>query len=396
MKELNYACMIPLVGGMTIANQQVTGKDPFMIMSYTPFASNDSHIVKRLSHVPYIPLDEALLPKYVPQLDFVSTVCPCAGLSSYSTAKKGHGAKQNEWMYRSAEEILSRLHPRVMFGENAPGLYSSMGEGVGQDLFEIAQKYGYSFSIYKTNTRLHGIPQNRPRTFYFFWDSHEAPIMPWFKREKLSLVEYLKQVPKDALYHTSRDIESKREHLFEDETWCWLHAKFGAEARQKLWEKGHASIYDFAVENGHMPEMIRWFEENGYEKAAKRAAAIHEKVQQGGNYWDNSMYIFKDEFNALIGRSMDSAHPVENRSITLREAMHLMGLPHDFELTDPKLAAHVTQNVPVTTAADMTRAVISFLNGELSSSGCKYFKQDNITETTINVVSNNSLEGFFS
>ena len=41
-----------------------------------------------------------------------------------------------------------------------------------------------------------------------------------------------------------------------------------------------------------------------------------------------------DSWNALIRKSMITAvHPVEDRYLNVREMMHLMGLPHDFEVS---------------------------------------------------------------
>jgi site-specific DNA-cytosine methylase len=40
-----------------------------------------------------------------------------------------------------------------------------------------------------------------------------------------------------------------------------------------------------------------------------------------------------ESWNALIRKSMITAvHPVEDRYLNVREMMHLMGLPHDFQV----------------------------------------------------------------
>ena len=45
---MKHATIIPLIGGMTLANKKITGKDPEVILSYSPFGANDSHINKYL------------------------------------------------------------------------------------------------------------------------------------------------------------------------------------------------------------------------------------------------------------------------------------------------------------------------------------------------------------
>ena len=49
---------------------------------------------------------------------------------------------------------------------------------------EIGQSHGYSLSLMKTNTELHGIPQRRIRCFYFYWRSPTVPLLPYIKIQK--------------------------------------------------------------------------------------------------------------------------------------------------------------------------------------------------------------------
>ena len=41
---MNYASIVPLIGGETIAMQNVFGKKPEYILSYEPFQANDNHL----------------------------------------------------------------------------------------------------------------------------------------------------------------------------------------------------------------------------------------------------------------------------------------------------------------------------------------------------------------
>ena len=77
---------------------------------------------------------------------------------------------------------LIHLFQQVLWGENAPGLFTQIGEGVVNKLKQIGRTFGYSFSLIKTSTELHGIPQRRIRTFYFFWQSPTVPMLQYQKR----------------------------------------------------------------------------------------------------------------------------------------------------------------------------------------------------------------------
>ena len=63
---------------------------------------------------------------------------------------------------------------------------------------KLGAEHGYSFSIVKTNTELHGIPQRRIRTFYFFWNTPTVPQLTWKNARTKSFSEYLKEIPANA------------------------------------------------------------------------------------------------------------------------------------------------------------------------------------------------------
>jgi len=76
-------------------------------------------------------------------------------------------------------------------------------------------------------------------------------------------------------------------------------------------------------------------------------------------------------------------HPVEDRFLNIREALHLMGMPHDFQLEGQSAINHIAQNVPVNTAADWADEVKKFINGELKMSDKAFLKQDNVARKII-------------
>ena len=39
---MKHATIIPLIGGMTLANKKITGKDPEVILSYSPYSPINS------------------------------------------------------------------------------------------------------------------------------------------------------------------------------------------------------------------------------------------------------------------------------------------------------------------------------------------------------------------
>merc|ERR1712155_46255 len=145
-------------------------------------------------------------------------------VSRTGQAARGSEAVQNSWMLDSAEFTLANIRPKVLWGENAPGLFASAGQDLVEKLRQLGERHGYSFSMVKTNSELHGLPQRRIRTFYFFWNSPTVPILRWKNTKAKSLDEYLSEIP----------------------SWATLQDKF-------MWP-GKASMFDRIVEKGSYSE----------------------------------------------------------------------------------------------------------------------------------------------
>ena len=100
-------------------------------------------------------------------------------------------------MLKSAEFLLSTVRPKVLWGENAPALYQGASILV-EKLVTIGKDHGYTFSMVKTDSMLHGLPQQRIRTFYFFWKSPTVPMLAWKSTPAPKLIDYLAQIPAEA------------------------------------------------------------------------------------------------------------------------------------------------------------------------------------------------------
>lgn len=398
---IEWATMIPLIGGSAIGCSQATGTKPSFHMSYNAFKDNESHLQAYWPDVEKIVLDHSSPPRR--RVDFVNSVCPCAGLSSLSTKRD---CSKNEWMLKTSELVLESMRPKVLWGENAPALFTDTGTDVRESLARIADKHGYSFSLYRTSTVHHGIPQKRLRTFYFFWDAPSAPEMHYYDRPYKPFHEYILDIPKDATgqsidtcgikdvykcspafarileergmsYSGFRELYGDSKHrsfhwhlaLLEDESWSGVGKKTGV--LQKY--------IDFLEENNPGHAEIRQL------RHAKT------KMEAGLGFMSGSPIFFHNITSAIVGRTLfQGMHPDQPRSLNQREIMHMMGMPHDFNLVSNKIN-HVSQNVPVPTAKDMALEVIEFINGNRQLSGHKFLKQDN---TKKKIVEASSLEKF--
>ena len=382
---MKYASIVPLIGGETIAMENAFGKRPEYIVSYEPFANNDQHIVEHYNHeVPYNVITEDTKTKFE-QVDIVNTVCPCAGLSSLSPSSASDNAA-NDWMFITSEYVLGTMEPKVFWGENAPRLASKMGEPVVKRLREIGKKYGYTFSIYKTKSILHGLSQVRDRTFYFFWKDDRVPVFDYFHRPHEKIEDMIRSVPNNPddpmsqmLTNTKKPTDNPfYKYVLEVIEGGITHQEFAAKIEKTT------NPLDYIEANGITYDKVgEWMESKGFEREAAKCNRMYEKLKAGGNIMRKNTEIPKDYFGAFVGHMPTStAHPDEDRYLTVREAMEVMKLPRDFVLQGGlKNLNHICQNVPVTTATDMADQIKKYLNNQLDTVDTDFMIQCNKTKS---------------
>jgi len=382
----SYASIVPLIGGETIAMQNVFGKRPEYILSYEGFEANDKHLVEYYNgEVPYHLIKNNNIPE-VRNVDVINTICPCAGLSSLSVTSSSDAAA-NDWMRTSAHHVLGDLGPKVFWGENAPRLASKMGEPVVEDLRKIGGENGYTFSIYKTKSILHGLSQVRDRTFYFFWKGNKVPRFEYIKREHETIEDTIRSVkrdPSDTMnVLTNEHVPSKDpyyRYVLEEMENGITHSDF----QDKL-EKSY-DVKHYIEDNGVTYDKVSmWMSNNGYEKQASRCMDMYHKLKSGGNIMRRGVNIPKGYIGAFVGAYPTTlTHPDEDRFLTIRECLSIMKLPEDFILQGGnKNLNHICQNVPVTTAQDMADHVLRFVDGRLDNQMIEtdYLVQDNKSQT---------------
>ena len=396
-RKVNWVSVIPKIGGSSIGSFQAASNLPLYQVSYSEFQRNDAHIARYWPTVPMIYLDQIDQNQDIincgSEIDFVIAVCPCSGLSMLNTAKTGKAGRggdsaKNDWMIETSVWVLGKLKPKVLIGENAPALFSEEGDKVVTKLRAIGTRFGYSFSLMKTNAERHGLPQKRIRTFYFFWKSPTAPLLNWISKKPLPLSEYLKLIPKNAsqqdiFIHSGVASEKYRPYQFVLEREGLTHAQFSKKFLKGTIAKNYLQEHDL------FDECIEWLKKyypndkasldtNSGQTHIQKLEHFKAKLKIKKGYWDDSLKFMGESFTAVIRKNIISAvHPVENRFFNLREILHLMGFPHDFEIDNIKNMNHVCQTVPVNTARDWTEEVVKFCNGDLPMSDVDYVRQDN-------------------
>ena len=366
---MNYASIVPLIGGETIAMQNVANSKPEYILSYSAFEANDRQLVEYYENkVPYYHLDDGVQHD-LPSVDVINTVCPCAGLSSLSPSASSTN-RNNDWMLATARHVLGSLKPKVFWGENAPRLASKMGEPIVEELRRIASQNGYTFSIYKTKSILHGLSQVRDRTFYFFWQGDKIPKLSYIERkherieDTIRNVELHKDDPMNVLVNKNKPSDNPLyKYVLEEIEGGITHSQF----QDKIVKS--TGPHDWIEAHTKYNKVAEWMIDKGYENEARKCTRMYHKLKSGGNIMRKTTEIPKDYIGAFVGHMPGSlTHPDEDRYLTIRECLAIMKLPGDFMLQGGvKNLNMICQNVPVTTAQDMAEEVQAFVAGRLDN-----------------------------
>ena len=143
-------------------------------------------------------------------------------------------------------------------------------------------------------------------------------------------------------------------------------------------------------------DIIDWMGKNDYPREVEKCKSRKAKLEAGYNIMRRGTVIPRDYIGAFVGHYPTSlTHPVEDRYITYREAMSIMGMPENFELLDQKNCVnHICQNVPVQTACDMATEILAYLNGEREMVDSSLIFQYNHSKTHDIKSNNTTLEAF--
>jgi len=396
LNNFRHAAIVPLIGGFSIAATNITKNIPEAIFSYDPFFENDKLYLRYLAkfdkYPPYYPLDNHNNPdrfRNYKNLDFITGVPPCSGLSMSGNLGKGERGTSpvNEWMYKAANFVLNELRPTIYTFENAPTLYTDAGEIVRNKLIEIARCNGYTVTFYKTDTLLHGIPQKRPRTYIIFYKGKFAPILEYEHKETQSVEEYLKSIPENA---TLQNKYATKEPFIKDfEIVKFCRKKFGNNWRQEFLNvRDHLTSYDFLNRKNLLNEFKDFVEKepNSNPSSIKDINHVIKKLEMGKNFRlsHRVLCIDKHHIYSIVGEMMErNIHPVEDRRMNIREYMHLMGMPHDYDLLEPREYGKLPQNTPVTTCEFIIKEIIEIIKGNRNFSNEIFNYQNNIKHEPI-------------
>lgn len=398
-KGIRYVVAQPLIGGMPLGFEEAFGNPPSAII--TAGFANDEHYIHYMNEVRKLNIpvintdvdyetfkstkDEELYNEHCQDVDVLMHVAICSGLSAMNASCSGSKARgcpdndQNQNMY-ALTKLGMRMNAKVVAFENAPGAYTKSGKATMDRLVQIGKEHEYSTQLIKTDTLLHSVPQTRQRTFIMFYNKSSVPVFNYEKLDYQKLGDYLKNIPENALYQDI--IPGKIDTPLYEFVLSSTNKSTFLEAVNSLNMKQGTVTAFMATEHIGFDKAMEYFKDDDKTYNVVKNAKM--KKDNGLNYWDSTPYTsFRgDHTNAVVGKHIHLCiNPNEERALNIRELLYLMGMPHDFEMFEPKKNwNHICQNVPVKTAKYIASEINKFLNNELELSNVNFFKQDNIRQ----------------
>jgi site-specific DNA-cytosine methylase len=393
MATYTHGHIIPLVGGSVLGATKALGSSPTWIASWgSVFGANDQYCLKYFSDTPYFELDERQYPTQ--NVDIVTCLPPCSGMSMSNCTSgekannpRGCNAPSNMHMLNGSEFAMSKIKPKAMIVENAPALYSKMGEVFAERINNLAQRYGYTMSLVKTTSLNHGIPQERTRSFYFLWQGNKVPVLEPIKKPYVPFHEFLRS----GKFAPSEPVSNKPVPSA-DPLWQFIESKYRGCTKQDILREVASvrmvSSWNVIYDSGWLEEACRVVRD---ERTNRWLNYTLEKKKAGKNIMDGSMKLAWQRTQALMWKSLPMLmHPYEDRWLTVAEGLALMGFPDDYaaKVHIPTKSSNVVcQNVPACTAGDWVGEIAQALDGkrawidpELKPDGTyKILRQNNTT-----------------
>lgn len=389
-KKIKWCAIQPLTGGMYLGTEQAVGCPAEFILSYPGVGDpiydkktneligggNEYHLMTYLDKVGRRPEykifnrqmfqnDDDMNPEIMnsrwtinedkpldySDMDLVVAVPVCSGLSTATIGTDEAKMARNCNMTWITKYALRVIQPKVYIFENAPTFMGARGEYLRKQFEILAKETGYSIVYYKTDTQYHDNCQKRKRTFIVFFKKEFAPAMG-FERIETDYDEYFARIPKDATQQEPFDFNTVNcVNLY-----ClqYLKAKFGDEWRNKI-----TNIFEYIIGNKLFDEVLDFIDKSGATEKQKYSMNhffehVQYKLSINRGFYHALPFIPRDgKLPAVMFKMMQSVlHPHEDRLLSTRECLHLMGHPHDFEMQGVPLHEYpkIGQNVPARTA----------------------------------------------
>lgn len=262
---------------------------------------------------------------------------PCQG---FSVQRRGADEDHRNSLVFELLRLVVELRPPFFLMENVPGLRTRGGQGHLQPFVDRARREGYVVHSKMLNAADYGVPQLRRRLF-----------LVGERTTGLGFFRFPSPTHNEATWKT---VEAALQDLPPPPVDYSPHPVIPNHQRSRMSRLNLLRISHVPQGGGwaHIPEELR------VPCHAPGADRIGHRYVYGRLHWDQPSATITAKFDSFTRGKF--AHPLEDRSITLREGARLQGFPDDFLLCGPKeeIAAQIGNAVPPLVAEALARAIL--------------------------------------
>ncbi|MCZ0870916.1 DNA cytosine methyltransferase [Peribacillus sp. AS_2] len=240
---------------------------------------------------------------------------PCQG---FSVQRRGEDKDARNSLVLEYARLIEELKPTFFLMENVTGIKNKRGASYVQEILELVTKMGYHTQMETLNAADYGVPQSRKRVFIVGEKPINDRVFFEFPKKKYQPENY--RTVRDAIF----DLPTPPED-FSD------HPLYPNHRKERLSEMNRIRISHVPQGGGRefIPEELRLeCHKVSVEKAGHRYV-------YGRLAWDEPAGTITARFDSFTRGKF--AHPVENRSITLREGARLQTFKDDFVFSGTKV-----------------------------------------------------------
>ncbi|KAB2482765.1 DNA cytosine methyltransferase [Bacillus cereus] len=251
---------------------------------------------------------------------------PCQG---FSVQRRGEDKDDRNALVLEYARLIKELEPTFFIMENVTGIKNKRGASYVQQVLDLVKELGYHTQMKTLNAADYGVPQSRKRVFIVGEKPINNQTFFEFPKKKYEPGNY--QTVKDAIF----DLPSPPED-------CSDHPCYPNHRRERLSDINRLRISHVPQGGGreYIPEELRLeCHKVSVEKAGHRYV-------YGRLAWGEPSGTITARFDSFTRGKF--AHPVENRSITLREGARLQTFTDDFVFSGTKveIAKQIGNAVP--------------------------------------------------
>lgn len=259
---------------------------------------------------------------------------PCQG---FSIQRRGDDEDDRNDLVLKYGQLIDELYPCYFVMENVTGLAGKRGKTILEQLIEKVERIGYTVHVNLLDAQDYGVPQRRKRYIIVgerndMGIHYEYPIPVGTKRTVRDIIGKLPSPPEDGTDHPGITLH-RRDKL----------SKLNLQRIRAIKEgQGRDDLPDTLLADCHKID----------------SSVIGFRSVYGRMAWDDVAPTITARFDSFTRGKF--GHPVQDRSISLREGALLQTFPMDFSFTGNKvdIARQIGNAVPPLMAEAIGKSIL--------------------------------------